>query len=100
MNSIQQNRIVNIVEYMQLLKISYIVSNVRIYNFFICSVQYFEYLKVIDVNIMLYGGLYDQLILFEVEIQNCLSEYYVNSNQLLIEEEEIIEVEVNGMVNK
>lgn len=100
MNSIQQNRIVNIVEYMQLLKISYIVSNVRIYNFFICSVQYFEYLKVIDVNIMLYGGLYDQLILFEVEIQNCLSEYYVNSNQLLVEEEEIIEVEVNGMVNK
>lgn len=86
---------VNIVEYMQLLKISYIVSNVRI-----MCVQYFEYLKVIDVNIMLYGGLYDQLILFEVEIQNCLSEYYVNSNQLLIEEEEIIEVEVNGMVNK
>lgn len=86
---------VNIVEYMQLLKISYIVSNVRI-----MCVQYFEYLKVIDVNIMLYGGLYDQLILFEVEIQNCLSEYYVNSNQLLVEEEEIIEVEVNGMVNK
>lgn len=66
---------VNIVEYMQLLKISYIVSNVRI-----MCVQYFEYLKVIDVNIMLYGGLYDQLILFEVEIQNCLSEYYVKSN--------------------
>lgn len=64
-------------------------------------VQYFEYLiKLIDVNIMLYGGLYDQLILFEVEIQNCLSEYYVNSNKLLVEEEEIIEVEVNGMVNK
>lgn len=71
----EQYIMVNIVEYMQLLMISYIVSNVRI-----MCVQYFEYLKVIDVNIMLYGGLYDQLILFEVEIQNCLSEYYVNSN--------------------
>lgn len=86
---------VNIVEYTQLSKISYIVSNARI-----TCVQYLEYLKVTDVNITLHGGLHDQLILLEVETQNCLSEYYVNSNQLSVEEEETIEVEANGMVNK
>lgn len=31
---------------------------------------------------------------------NTLSEYYVNSNQLSVEEEETIEVEANGMVNE
>lgn len=46
---------VNIVEYTQLSKISYIVSNARI-----TCVQYLEYLiKVTDVNITLHGGLHD-----------------------------------------
>lgn len=45
---------VNIVEYTQLSKISYIVSNARI-----TCVQYLEYLKVTDVNITLNGGLHD-----------------------------------------
>lgn len=50
---------VNIVEYTQLSKISYIVSNARIHNPFTRSVQYLEYLKVTDVNITLHGGLHD-----------------------------------------
>lgn len=50
----EQYIMVNIVEYTQLSKISYIVSNARI-----TCVQYLEYLKVTDVNITLHGGLHD-----------------------------------------